>query len=252
MSAMPVSVLMPVYNNIQYLKDSIDSVLNQTYGDFEFIILDDGSEEPVYDLVNSYDDPRIVLDRNDNNLGLTKSLNICLDMAKGKIMARHDGDDISLPTRFEEQIKMFEGHDGLVSTWGKSIDTEGNVITEYGRFMDDLIKHTGEYIKDYMLKGGRSIILGPSVMYAREVFEKIGYYDEYFYFSQDYSYWLRALQHFDLKVVDKILYHHRSNPTRARTVMPHRYGKKEGRLELLRARAKKYTIIKERGVVQGG
>ncbi|GAH17447.1 unnamed protein product [marine sediment metagenome] len=100
---MLVSVIMPVFNSIQFLHESIQSILNQSYPYLEFIILDDCSEEPVFDLIKSYKDTRIVALRNSKNLGLTKSLNICLDKVRGDFVVRHDSDDISLPNRIEEQ-----------------------------------------------------------------------------------------------------------------------------------------------------
>ena len=246
---MKISVIMPVYNNVKYLKESIDSVLGQTFDDFEFIILDDASEEPVSDLVKTYNDFRIVLNRNKKNLGLTKSLNICLDMAKGDIIARQDGDDISMPTRFEKQIKIFDDHDGIVSTYGESIDINSKIREGHNRFMHEWLKRDPNEIKKDMLNGGRSMILGPSAMYSKEVFNKVGYYDEKFTFSQDYNYWLRVLQFFDLKVVDEVLYHHRCHSETSRKKMPERYGNLSGkeRLALIQNRAKKYAIIKNKG-----
>ena len=240
---------MPVYNNLKYLKKSVDSVLNQTFSDFEFIILDDASEEPVWDFLNEYDDERIILRQNKRNLGLTRSLNICLDMAKGDIIARQDGDDISAESRFEKQLEGFKDHVGLVTTWGENINEEGNIEKKYNRFTHDLIRTPADQIKKLMLSGGRSIVMGPSAMYSREVFEKIGYYDEYFYFSQDYNYWLRVFRHFDLKVVEKILYYMRAHQENSRKKMPERYGpiKGKARLDMIHKRADKFTIIKTKG-----
>lgn len=246
-----ISVIMPVFNNLKYLKESIDSILNQTFTDFEFIIIDDGSEEPVYDFVKSYDDSRIIVKRNDNNLGLTESLNICLDIAKGDIIARHDGDDISLPTRFEKQVAAFKENIGLVTTWAYCIDKNKTILP--GRFTDELMKQSASYIKKHMLGGGRSIVMGPSAMYLRKVFEKIGYYDEYFFYSQDYNYWLRLFRHFDLEVLEDVLFLHRVHKGMGRKKRPEKYRiTGPNRLKLIHERAKKYTVIKNKGDYYNG
>lgn len=246
---MKISVIMPVYNNLKYLKKSVDSVLNQTFSDFEFVILDDASKEPIWEFLNDeYDDERIVLLRNKKNKGLTVSLNKCLAASKGEIIARQDGDDMSMPDRFEEQAKAFEGFTGLVSTLGEGIDKNDKINYE-NRFMRELITRPPEKIREQMLNGSKSIVLGPSMMYSREVFEKIGYYDEFFTFSQDYNYWIRAFRFFELKTVQKELYLHRSHKENSRKMMPERYRGLVGepRRKKIHERAEKYTVIKERG-----
>ena len=103
-----ISVVMPVYNGEKYLREAIDSILNQTYTDFEFIILNDGSTDRTEEIILSYDDPRIVYVKNDKNLQIVKTLNKGIALAKGKYIARMDADDISLPERFEKQIGFME------------------------------------------------------------------------------------------------------------------------------------------------
>lgn len=101
-----ISVVMPVYNAEQYLNEAIDSILTQTYIDFEFIILNDGSIDKTEEIILSYDDPRIVYIKNEANLQIVKTLNKGIALAKGKYIARMDADDISLPERFEKQMEF--------------------------------------------------------------------------------------------------------------------------------------------------
>ncbi|MFN5442865.1 MAG: glycosyltransferase family 2 protein, partial [Crocinitomicaceae bacterium] len=103
-----VSVVMPVYNGEQYLKEAIESILSQTYVNFEFIIINDGSEDNSEEIILSYNDPRIVYIKNLENLKLIKTLNIGFSKAKGKYIARMDADDISLPRRLEKQVDYLE------------------------------------------------------------------------------------------------------------------------------------------------
>ena len=96
-----VSVLMSVYNGERYLREAVESILNQTFTDFEFIIIDDGSTDSSRAILASFDDPRIVLLQNETNIGLTRSLNEGLSLARGKYIARQDADDASLLERLE-------------------------------------------------------------------------------------------------------------------------------------------------------
>ena len=100
-----ISVIMPVFNGEQFLSKAIESILNQTFSDFELIIINDGSTDNTKKIIEKYKaiDKRIIV-KNQNNKGLTKSLNIAISITKGEYIARHDADDISLPHRFEKQI----------------------------------------------------------------------------------------------------------------------------------------------------
>src|SRR4051812_26679567 len=116
MAASPtVSVLMAVYNGEQYLREAVNSILSQTFKDFEFIIIDDGSTDRSPELLASYAraDSRVKLISRPNK-GLTKSLNEGLHAARGEFVARMDGDDISLPERFERQVSYLREHPEVV------------------------------------------------------------------------------------------------------------------------------------------
>lgn len=110
-----VSIIMGIYKMIEkenLVKLAIDSILNQTYKDFEFIICDDGSNDGTYEMVKNLtkNDSRVILIKNNQNKGLAYSLNHCLSIAKGKYIARMDADDISMPDRLEKQIKFLDQH----------------------------------------------------------------------------------------------------------------------------------------------
>lgn len=115
-----ISVLMGIYNCAETLPEAINSILNQTYGDWELIMCDDGSGDNTYQVAKSYADkePRIVLLRNELNLGLNKTLNKCLAISKGEYIARMDGDDICDPTRFEKELAVLNSEPdiAIVST----------------------------------------------------------------------------------------------------------------------------------------
>lgn len=110
MSVPKISVIMPAYNAEKYIAEAIESILNQTYTNFEFIIINDGSTDLTEEIILSYKDKRIVYLKNDKNSGIVYTLNRGLNAAKGEYIARMDSDDISLSTRLEEQLSFMENH----------------------------------------------------------------------------------------------------------------------------------------------
>jgi hypothetical protein len=108
LNAPVITVLMPVFNGERYLREAVASILNQSYGDFEFLIIDDGSTDRSAAIIDSYRDPRVRLVRHQANLGLVPTLNRGLELARGKYVARMDCDDISLPDRFAKQVALLE------------------------------------------------------------------------------------------------------------------------------------------------
>ena len=100
-----LSVIMPVYNDETFLNEAIESILSQTYNDFEFIIINDGSTDNSLKIIKSYSDQRILILQHDKNKGISKALNYGLRYAKGRFIARMDANDIALSERFDKQIK---------------------------------------------------------------------------------------------------------------------------------------------------
>lgn len=125
-----VSIIMGIFNCESTLGESIDSLLNQTYDNWELIMCDDGSSDRTYDVAKCYSDKypdKIKLIRNETNIGLNETLNKCLTLSKGEFIARMDGDDISLPTRLEEEIRFLNSHPeySIVSTPMMYFDDNG-------------------------------------------------------------------------------------------------------------------------------
>src|SRR3712207_1463638 len=114
-----VTVLMPVFNAEKYIRKSIESILNQTFKSFEFLIIDDGSRDNSAGIVRSYADSRIRFIQNDKNLGITATLNKGIELASCELIARMDADDFSYPQRLERQYAYFQKHPdcALVSCW---------------------------------------------------------------------------------------------------------------------------------------
>ena len=123
-----ISVVMPTYNtSVPILKEAVESILNQNYQDFEFLIIDDGSVGETEKYLNSLTDSRVRIIRNNYNIGITKSLNIGFQEAKGKYIARMDSDDISMPDRFEKQLEFMETHLDVIMCGTNVTFEKGNV-----------------------------------------------------------------------------------------------------------------------------
>jgi glycosyltransferase involved in cell wall biosynthesis len=195
-----VTVLMSVYNGKKYLREAIDSILGQTFTDFEFLIIDDGSTDSSADIIRSYSDPRVRFIRNEKNMGLTRSLNKGIRLATGEYIARQDADDISLPERLEKQVRFLDQNKdvGLVGTYFFMINEAGKTICVWNRLPE------GIDLKKILLKGNP--FGHGSVMFRAECIEKVGPYREEFKSVQDYDLWLRISEVYDVANIPEPLY----------------------------------------------
>ncbi|MBA7555263.1 Undecaprenyl-phosphate 4-deoxy-4-formamido-L-arabinose transferase [subsurface metagenome] len=127
-----ISVIMPCYNGAQYLREAIESILNQTFHDFEFVIINDGSTDASQEIIDSFNDDRMLVIQQ-KNMGITKSLNKGLEMARGEYIARQDADDISFPDRFEKQVAYLDAHPEVAVLGGAiiRIDEKGNPLNKF-------------------------------------------------------------------------------------------------------------------------
>src|SRR3989344_7907586 len=178
-----VTVLMPVYNGERYLRQYIESILNQAYKDYELLIIDDASTDTSRKIIHSYHDPRIRLIENTGNLGLIKTLNHGLSLAKGDYIARQDQDDISHPMRLEKQVGYLNSHPEIVllGTRIDTIDQKGRKSESYGystASSEDAIYWQLMFTNPFA---------HPSVMMRATTVRAIGGYDEYFIDCEDYD-----------------------------------------------------------------
>lgn len=176
-----VSVVMPCYNSSRFLREAIESVLNQTFKDFEFIIVDDGSTDNTKEIVLSYKDPRVKYIYKSNG-GVGSALKIGCSIAKGKYIARMDSDDICFIDRFQKQVEFLESNSDyvLVSSAVIYIDIYSKVIGRSFPYQsDDLIKEVLTY---------NSPIAQPAVMFLKEAYDKVGGYVELI-ISEDFYLW---------------------------------------------------------------
>lgn len=123
-----ISVILPAYNAEKYLREAIDSILAQTYTNFELLVINDGSTDKTEEIILSYSDSRIRYIKNEENLKLIKTLNKGIDLARGKYIARMDADDISLPCRLEKELDFMEKHPDISACSSKVYHLRGNEI----------------------------------------------------------------------------------------------------------------------------
>ena len=199
-----VSVVMSVYNGEKYLSEAVESILGQTFGDFEFIIVDDGSMDGSAQILAEHAarDGRIrVLSQ--ENRGLTKSLNTAISHARAPLIARMDADDIALPGRFEKQVAAFDANPRLVGL-GTAVatftDGSANRRTRGVICGAEAIQSALET---------RNVMNHPSAMIRAEALRDIGGYREKFVTSQDYDLWLRLAETGDLDNLKETLLRYR-------------------------------------------
>ena len=183
-----VTVLMSVYNGEKYLKEAIDSILNQTFKDFEFLIINDCSTDNTVAIILSYHDPRIRLINNKKNVGITCSLNKGIKLSKGAYIARMDGDDISYPQRLEKEISIIEKDKeiGMVTSW---IDEFGSINKHSDYFIIVRTVNAPEEIFYTLLF--HNCIVHSTVLFKKELVLSLGGYDESYKQSQDYDLWIK-------------------------------------------------------------
>lgn len=195
-----VTVLMPIYNGEKYLKEAIDSILNQTFSNFEFLIIDDGSNDETISIIKSYSDSRIRLVQNEKKLKLAATLNKGLDLALGEYIARMDCDDISLPERLDEQVAFMDNHPdvGICGTWFE--------FTDFGQIIKWPEQH--DEIKAQLFY---NTALGhPTVMMRTDIMRQYGlYYDVSYGYSEDYELWTRLSRVTKLANIPKVLLKYR-------------------------------------------
>jgi glycosyltransferase involved in cell wall biosynthesis len=203
-----VSVHMPVYNAMPYLAEAVESILAQTYGDFEFIIIDDGSTDGSGEQLAAYAarDERIRLTRREN-WGITKTRNQALGQAVGEFFAVMDADDVALPDRLARQVAYFDAHPECVALGCRVllIDADGAPIRE----MSEMTSHAE--IDAEHLAGRGGAITHPAAMMRRDALVGVGGYREAFQTAEDLDVFLRLAECGKLANLPEVLLHYRQH-----------------------------------------
>lgn len=199
MSSPRVTVFIPVYNRARYVRVAIDSILNQTHGDFEVLVVDDGSTDDSVEIVRGYTDPRIRLELNGRNLGLPKTRNRGLELARGEYLALLDSDDYSYPHRLADQVAFLDAHPDYaeIGGWNRGMSADGKPLRKIK------VQPVGaEETRATMLF--RCAIKNRSVMGRTAWLRELGYRDE-FLRCQDYDLHVRLAERHKIGNLPEIL-----------------------------------------------
>lgn len=203
-----VSVLMPAYNVEKYIGEAIESILNQTYKDFEFIIIDDCSTDNTWKIIQTYanTDKRIRIFRNNLNLKICACLNIGINNARGRYIARMDGDDWSMPDRLEKQLNFLKKNESIGIVGGSVF-----ICNEDLNYMN--IRRYNLTDQTIRLRLFRySPYAHPSVMYRTDIAKRIQGYSELFDVAQDYDFYFRLGQYCEFGNLDSVVLKLRTHP----------------------------------------
>ena len=213
MSKPHISVLMPVYNAAACVHAAIDSILSQSYADFEFIIINDGSTDDSRQIIQSFKDKRIRLIDNPHNLDLVETLNRGLELAQGEYIARMDADDIAYPKRLKTQLDFMHARSklGICGSFCRTFGERAGKLWRYPTQPD--------WVKAYLLFG--SGLAHPSVMMRRSLLEQHGLKYEQFPGAEDYALWVRASYCFELDNVPEVLLKYRAYQASYTNAMHH-------------------------------
>jgi glycosyltransferase involved in cell wall biosynthesis len=198
-----VTVLLTVYNRPSVVK-TIYSILSQTFGDFEFLIVDNASTDNTCNIIRDCNDERIRLIVNEKNMGQTYSLNRGLELAKGKYIARIDADDIALPERLQKQVDFMETHDDYVlcGCWVRYINDDDKLTITMQMPTSDQGLRTMQLVTCGMYH--------PAAMMRKDILEKYDItYDPDIHMAEDYEMWRKLLQHGKGLNLSEVLVHYR-------------------------------------------
>lgn len=196
-----ISILLPVYNGELFLSETITSILNQTFTEFEFIIINDGSTDKTEEIILSYSDSRIVYVKNEQNVQLIATLNKGLRLCNGKYIARIDADDIALPNRLEEQLCFMEKNPeiGVCGSWVETIGLEQNRIVQFHSDHDlirmELLLHNYLHHPSVMIRN--SILTNHKLQYPNCLH------------AEDYAMWVQLAKHTKFHILPKVLLKYR-------------------------------------------
>jgi len=209
-----VSVLLPVYNSASYLRESIESILNQSFKKYELLIICEPCTDNSSEIINSYKDSRIIHIQNEKRLGLANSLNKGIELARGEYIARMDADDVSLPERLARQVDFLETHPeiGVLGTGFHIMDGYGNT------------SHAVQFpMQDSVLRWCLCFynpIVHPSVMMRRKIVEQAGGYSSDMTHAEDYDLWRRLSCVTRLSNMQDVLLHLRKHDANGSILNP--------------------------------
>lgn len=203
----PVTVIMSVFNAEEFVDEAIESIVGQSLTDFDFIIVDDGSQDRSQERIRDHDDRRIRLVVNEHNVGLVESLNRGIALSRSPLIARMDADDVSEPDRLERQSSFLDGHSEVIGLSGAM-----RVIDRGGRSGRVIRPPTDDACIRRYFDSGENPMHHPAAMFRRSELVKIGGYRSVFRHAEDFDLWLRLAERGRLANLPEILLRYRVHP----------------------------------------
>lgn len=201
-----VSVLMTVYNAAPWLREAIDSILDQTYPEWELIVIENGSSDASPDILASYSDPRLRVVGLRENMGRTPALRHAFDLARAEYIAVLDADDVAEPTRFAKQVAFLDSNSevAVVGTWALRIDGDGDEVGRWSPPTDST------QLRDEL--GFSNPIVHSAAMYRAAMARDVGGYPPEYPYAQDSALWLRLAERAPIAMIGDYLSRHRTLP----------------------------------------
>jgi glycosyltransferase involved in cell wall biosynthesis len=234
---------MTVFDGERHLAEAVESILGQSFGDFEFVVVDDGSTDGTLEILRRYGDRRLRV-LTPGRLGRAAALNLGVREAVAPLIALMDADDVSLERRLERQLDLLASSPatGVCSTWLEVIDEAGRVLRQMAFPTRDAD------LRRRFLRGNP--IGGPAAVVRREVFDQVGGFREEFVPSEDHDLWSRALEAFEFAVLPEVVFRYRQNPRGLSHVHRDRQARITG--EITREiRSRSFPLYSTRQVLQG-
>ncbi|MBW4475837.1 MAG: glycosyltransferase [Tolypothrix brevis GSE-NOS-MK-07-07A] len=204
-----VSVIIPSYNHEKFVAEAIQSVLNQTYQDFEIVITDDGSADNTVNIIKQFTDPRIRLFCFAKNRGAAVAANNCLKESKGEYIAMLSSDDVFVPDKLAKQVSFLEEHPEVsaVFSYAQIIDENGNDFAQENHFYKQIFiqpnRNRFEWLNHFFYKG--NCLCHPSALIKKKCYEDVGKYDERFAQLPDFDFWIRLCMKYEIYIMPEEL-----------------------------------------------
>jgi glycosyltransferase involved in cell wall biosynthesis len=204
-----ITVIIPSYNHEKFISDAINSVLRQTFQNFEILIIDDGSCDNSVEIIQKFNDPRIKFSVNDRNCGAVYTTNKMIELASGEYIALLNSDDVWEPTKLEKQVQFLEDN----KNYG-AVFTQANIIKEDGDLLEDKSHNYGSIFEqpnrtrfewlNYFFNVGNALC-HPSILVRREVYQAVGLYNPLMASLPDFDMWVRVCLKYEIYVLPEKL-----------------------------------------------
>lgn len=204
-----ISVIVPAYNHEKYVGHTIESILGQTFQDFEIIIADDCSKDQTVKEIKKFKDPRIKLFQFEKNQGACVVVNHCISFSEGKYIAILSSDDIFLPNKLEKQVCFLDSNPniGAVFSYAQIIDSEGHEFADENHFYCHIFNQPNrnrfEWLNYFFYK--RNCLCHPSILIRKECYKEVGYYDPRFAQLPDFDMWIRLCLQYEIHIIPEKL-----------------------------------------------